>query len=131
MGTNGREDVASPGTHDSIRHQDQEACYPRDPGPAAEMWGVASDPSETVFWMRGLAKSNGTFFLSRQVALFCDLDLGLVGLVGSFSACRATSEPNSFIQLFFKEIFGGGRGDSYTFSYMISPVSMRIAFGIQ
>ena len=43
----------------------------------------------------------------------------------------ATSEPNSFIQLSLKEIFGGGRGDSYTFSYMISPVSIIIAFGIQ
>ena len=28
--------------------------------------------------------SNGTFVLSWQVALFCELDLGLVGLVGSF-----------------------------------------------
>ena len=47
------------------------------------------------------------------------------------SACRATSKPNSFIQLSLKEIFGGGRGDSYTFSFMISPVSILIAFGIQ
>ena len=31
------------------------------------------------------------------------------------SACRATSEPNSFIQSCFKEIFGGSRGDVYTF----------------
>ena len=30
------------------------------------------------------------------------------------------AEPNSFIQ-FYLEIFGGGRGDAYTFSYMISP----------
>ena len=43
----------------------------------------------------------------------------------------ATSDPNSFIQLSSKEIFGGGRGDAYTFSYMISPVSITIAFGIQ
>ena len=43
----------------------------------------------------------------------------------------ATSEPNSFIQLTLKEIFGGGRGDAHTFSYMISPVSIMIAFGIQ
>ena len=40
----------------------------------------------------------------------------------------ATSEPNSRIQLSLKEIFGGDRGDSYTFSYMISPVSIRTAF---
>ena len=41
------------------------------------------------------------------------------------SGCRATSEPNSFIQSCFKEIFGGGRGDAYTFSYMTSPVSIN------
>ena len=33
----------------------------------------------------------------------------------------ATSEPNSFIPLTLKEIFGEGRGDACTFSYMISP----------
>ena len=43
----------------------------------------------------------------------------------------ATPEPNSFIQLSLKEIFGGGRGDAETFSCMISPVSIMIAFGIQ
>ena len=32
------------------------------------------------------------------------------------SACRATSEPYSFIQSCLKEIFGGNRGDSKTFS---------------
>ena len=31
----------------------------------------------------------------------------------------ATSESNSFIQLSLKEIVGGGRGDTYTFSYRI------------
>ena len=40
----------------------------------------------------------------------------------------ATSEPNSFIQLSKEEIFGS---DAYTFSYMISPVSITIAFGVQ
>ena len=35
------------------------------------------------------------------------------------SLCPATSEPNSCIQLSLEEIFGGGRGDAYTFSYMI------------
>ena len=43
----------------------------------------------------------------------------------------ATSEPNSFMQSCFKEIFGGGRGDAYTFSYMTSSVSIRTTFGIQ
>ena len=28
--------------------------------------------------------SNGTFVLSQQVALFCELDLGLVGWLGAF-----------------------------------------------
>ena len=43
----------------------------------------------------------------------------------------ATSEPNSFIQLSKEEIFGGCRGDAYTFSYVISPVSIIVAFGAQ
>ena len=43
----------------------------------------------------------------------------------------ATSESNSFIQLSLQEIFGGGRGDTYTFWYIISPVSIIIAFGMQ
>ena len=36
----------------------------------------------------------------------------------------ATSESNSFIQLSLKGIVGGGRGDTKTFSYMISPDSI-------
>ena len=43
----------------------------------------------------------------------------------------ATSESNSFIRLSLKGIFGGGRGDAYTFSKMISPDSIKITFGIQ
>ena len=43
----------------------------------------------------------------------------------------ATSESNSFIQLSLKVIFGGSRGDAYTFSYMISPYSIITVFGIQ
>ena len=31
----------------------------------------------------------------------------------------ATSESNSFIQLSLQEVVGGGRSDTYTFSYMI------------
>ena len=38
----------------------------------------------------------------------------------------ATSDSNSFIQLSLKEIVGGGRGDTYTFSYMISPDSSQL-----
>ena len=39
--------------------------------------------------------------------------------------------PNSLFQSFFKEIFGGGRGDIYTFSCMTSPGSILTTFGIQ
>ena len=76
----------------------------------------------------------------QQVSPFHhDLDLDLVGLIGNFfacratspSGCRATSDPNSFIQSCFYEIFGGGRGDANTFSYLTSPVSIRTTFGIQ
>ena len=34
----------------------------------------------------------------------------------------ATSESNSFIQLSFKEIFGGGRGDTYTFLFWLLQI---------
>ena len=53
-----------------------------------------------------------------------------LGLLGVFTT-PATSEPNSFIQLSLKEIFGGGRGDAYTFSYMTSPDPIMKAFEIQ
>ena len=43
----------------------------------------------------------------------------------------APPEPNSLFQSCFREIFGGSRGDAYTFSYMTSPVSIRTTFGIQ
>ena len=49
----------------------------------------------------------------------------------SSSGCRAISEPNSFIQSCVKEIFGGGRGDAYTYSFLTSPVSILTTFGIQ
>ena len=50
------------------------------------------------------------------------IGFGVFGWVGwELSACPATSEPNSFIQLSLKEIFGGGRGDAYTFSYYDFP----------
>ena len=47
------------------------------------------------------------------------------------SARWAWSEPNFLSHSCFKEIFGGGRGDMYTFSYMTSPVSIQTTFGIQ
>ena len=42
-----------------------------------------------------------------------------------------TSESNFFIQLSLKEIVGGGRGDTFAFSYMISPDSITTTFEIQ
>ena len=41
----------------------------------------------------------------------------------------ATSESNSLVQLSLKEIFGGGRGDTISFSYRISPDSITTTFG--
>ena len=43
----------------------------------------------------------------------------------------ATSESTSFIRLSLKEIVGGGRGDTFTFWYMISPDSITTTFEIQ
>ena len=68
----------------------------------------------------------------RVSQFYHDLGLDLVGLIGNFwivnnfsLGCRATSEPNSLIQSCFKEIFGRGRGDVYTFSYMCAPTTSR------
>ena len=78
-------------------------------------------------------ENGALLFEGKQLVskFYHDLDLDLVGLVGNFfacrtispSGCRTTSEPNSFIQSCFKEIFGGGRGDAKTFSDMTSPFS--------
>ena len=75
---------------------------------------------------RFLEHSNGTCFLSQRVS---PLGFGWFGWLTS--ACRATSEPNSFIQSCFKEIFGSCRSDLYTFSLKKSAVSIRTTFGIQ
>ena len=69
---------------------------------------------------------------SHRSGMICVL-LWVGWLVGNFfacratspSCCRATSEPNSFIQSCFKEILGGGRCDAQTFSFLTSPVSIR------
>ena len=37
--------------------------------------------------------SNGTFVVSQQVALFCELDYGLVGLVGSLLIVEQLLNP--------------------------------------
>ena len=78
--------------------------------------------------------------LRQRVAPIChDLRLELVCLIGNFLHCCTTcrsgrwacSEPNSLFQSCLKEIFGGGRGDMYSFSYLASPVSILTTFGTQ
>ena len=61
----------------------------------------------------------------------------IIGFFG-FSSIRwmsllllATSESKSHVQISWKEIVGGGRGDTYTFWYMISSDFITIAFEIQ
>ena len=63
-------------------------------------------------------------------------DLELVGLVGNFFLLKqlpvlvVEQLPNPILfSIRFNEIFGGGRGDLYTFSYMTSPVSILTTFG--
>ena len=50
---------------------------------------------------------------------------------GPTSDCWACSEPYSLFHSWRKEIFGGGRGDMYTFSYKTSPVSILTTSGTQ
>ena len=70
--------------------------------------------------------------LPKQVSLFLTIGfLFLVGFVGSLHYLQQLLNPIFFIQLSLKEIFGGSRGDAKTFSYMISPVPIMTAFGIQ
>ena len=92
---------------------------------------------------RSISTSNLSFLQSREKrvpiswALERNVFSPTMGLVvfGWFgwltSAGRATSEPKSFIQSCSNEIFGGCRSDANTFSYMIPPVSIMIAFGLQ
>ena len=83
------------------------------------------------------------FLTTRTGRLFCH-NGSLRSIIGSgfgwvgwlLSVCRATSEPNSFIHSFLKEIFGGGRGDSYTFSFndfssSFHPNSFRDTIGCE
>ena len=66
-----------------------------------------------------------------------ELDLGIGWFDWKFlDSCPASgrwacSEPNSLFHSCFKEIFGGGRGDMYTFSYKTSPVFILPTFGMQ
>ena len=64
----------------------------------------------------------------RVSPFYHDLGLDLVGLIGHF---WIVEQLLFLVQSCFKEIFGGGRGDAYIFSYLTSPVSIRTTFGIQ
>ena len=64
----------------------------------------------------------GSVVTSRLVLAIGFVVLGWV--CWALSLCPATSEPNSFIQVSSKEIFGGGQRDSYNISQMMSTVSI-------
>ena len=91
---------------------------------------VLSQPNKTPLSNSWVSEPNGCW-LSTSLPVLTLGFLVFCWVCWESSIPPATSEPNSRIQLSLKEIFGGGRGDSYTFSYMISPVSIRTAFGIQ
>ena len=81
-----------------------------------------------------LSEERDVFLITSCVISSCpDLSqFGLgIGWVGwknfacrttSPSGCRTTFEPNSLVQSWRSEIFGGGRGDMYAFSKKTSPV---------
>ena len=71
--------------------------------------------------------SSDAWLVSRQTTGFSVLSWSGIGFgwldwelldcwATSPSGCRTTSEPNSFIQSCFKEIFGGGRDDGHILS---------------
>ena len=79
---------------------------------------------------RHLFRSPGWTVVHPRVSPFLIIGfLVLVGFVGC--PCCFQLPLNHFIQLYLKEIVGGGRGDTYTFSYMISPDSITTTFEIQ
>ena len=94
----------------------------------------------SISWERDVFLPSCTVLASSLITgltVLSRLGLGIGGfdwkLLDSFpaSARWAWSEPNSLFHSFFKEIFGGGRGDMKTFSKMTSPVSILTTFGIQ
>ena len=90
---------------------------------------VLSQPNKTSFPISLVSEPHGCSLTGLFVLDYWVFDLDWI--CWESSLLPATSESNSFIQLSLKEIFGGVRGDAYTFSYMIAPVSIIIAFGIQ
>ena len=84
--------------------------------------------SHTRHLFRFPEHSNRIVALKQQVSLFLQLDFWFFGWVWwEPSLSPATSESNSFIHLSLQEIFGRGRSDMYTFSYMISSVSIKFS----
>ena len=73
----------------------------------------------------------------RVAPFYHDLGLDLVGLIGNFLIVEqlvplvVEQLLNPILSSCFKEIFGGRRGDAYTFSSLTSPISIRTTFGIQ
>ena len=81
---------------------------------------VLSQPNKTSFQISLVSKPGGCSLTGLSVLDNWVLDFGWI--CWESSLLPATSESNSFLQLSLKEIFGGGRGDAYAFSYMISPI---------
>ena len=91
---------------------------------------VLSQPNKTPSLISWVIERDGcSLFTGLPVLTIGFLVFGWVCWESSLPP--AISEPNTFLPMSLKEIFGGGRGDAHTFSYMISPVSIMIAFGIQ
>ena len=93
------------------------------------IWSASTFSSASSSWSKRSTDTGTQLFTGLPV-----LTIGFLVFVWvcwESSLPPATSEPNSFLQLSSKEIFGGGRGDAYSFSYVISPVSIMIAIGIQ
>ena len=72
----------------------------------------------------------------RSIMIWVWIWLVWLGNLDCWTTCPsgrwATSEPNSFIQSCFKEIFGSGRGDACTFSKItFLQFPSKTTFGIQ
>ena len=100
--------------------------------PCSVMICFVSNVEIRALWEERVWETPCTWLASQQKKrvspFYHDLGLDLVGLIGNFSIVEQLVHPvveqllntNSFIQSCIKETFGGIRGDSYTFSYMIS-----------
>ena len=87
---------------------------------------VLSQPNKSSFPISWVSKQDGCSLTSLTVLDNCVFDFGWIRWVSLL--LPATSESNSIIQLSLKEIVGGGRSDTHTFSCMISPDSITTTF---